>query len=273
MVRRLAPRAVAWLGAALLVVFTVAPLWIMVVLSLDPDPQGLANAGLWPRAITFQNYRALTSTTFGFYPALQHSLMVSGSVTLASLVIATPGAYALARLVVPGTARILVLMLAFAFFPGIVLAAPLAKTFSDIGWLDHLFAIAVAQLSFTLPLAVWFLTYAFRAVPVEAEEAGKVDGAGVLQRMLLIVVPMARSGVAGTTALVFVASWNDFLFASVLNRSRSSQTLPVMLASLPEIGFLGGQMAAAILTCLPVVLVVAALLTWLSRRVVDGGGR
>lgn len=270
MLRRRLPYAVAWLGAAMVVLFTVAPLWVMVVLSLDPDPQGREGAGLWPHAVTFDNYRTLSSTAFGFFPALRHSLMVSGSVTLVSLLVAVPGAYALARLTVPHTARILVAMLAFAFFPGIVLAAPLAKTFADIGWLDHLFAIGIAQLSFTLPLAVWFLTYAFRAVPPDVEEAGKVDGATVVQRMLLIVLPMARPGVAGTVALVFVASWNDFIFASVLNRSRASQTLPVMLASLPDLGFLGGQMAAAILTCTPVVLVVAALLVWLSRRV-DGG--
>ena len=71
---------------------------------------------------------------------------------------------------------------------------------------------------------------------------------------------------AGTTALVFVASWNDFLFSSGLQSSDRSETLPVQLSKLPELGFLGGQMAAAVLMCLPVAFVVAAMLRWLSRR-------
>ena len=66
--------------------------------------------------------------------------------------------------------------------------------------------------------------------------------------------------------IVFVASWNDFLFSSTLNRSPHSETLPVMLSKLPTIGFLGGQMAAAVLMWLPVMLVVAVLLRWLASR-------
>ena len=66
--------------------------------------------------------------------------------------------------------------------------------------------------------------------------------------------------------LVFVASWNDYVFSSNLNRSTRSETLPVLLAKLPTIGFLGGQMAASVLVCLPVVLVVAVLLHWLAGR-------
>ena len=107
-----------------------------------------------------------------------------------------------------------------------------------------LVGIGIAQLSFTVPLAVWFLAYAFRQVPNEVEEAARVDGAGVVSIIARIIVPVARPGVAGTTVLVFVASWNDYVFSSNLNRSTRSETLPVLLAKLPTIGFLGGQMAA-----------------------------
>ncbi len=259
------PSLLARLGAALVVLFVVAPLWYMVVLSLDPDPVGGA-AGMVPRRVSLDNYRLLTSDVFGFYPALQRSLVLSVVTTAVSLLIAIPAAYALGRLRVRGKELIVALMLAFAFFPGIVLVVPLAKVFADIGWLDRLAPIGLAQLSFTLPLAVWLLTYAFRAVPQEVEDAALMDGARTVQRIVSVVLPMARAGVGGTIALVFVASWNDFLFASTLNRSRRSETLPVMIAGLPDLGFLGGRMAAAVLSCAPVVLVVAALLSWLSRR-------
>lgn len=248
-----------------MVAFAVLPLWYMLVLSLDPDPAG-AGTGLWPHRISSSNYRFLASPVFGFYPALQRSVLLSAGTTAVSLLIATPAAYALGRMTVPGRARILAGMLALAFFPGIVLLVPLSVLFSGLGWLDRLAGIGLAQLSFTLPLAIWFLTYAFRAVPAEVEEAARVDGAGMRQRLLQVVLPIARPGVAGTTALVFVASWNDFLFSSGLNRSTRSETLPVVLAKLPMLGFLGGQMAAAVLMCAPVALVLAVLLRWLGRR-------
>ncbi len=93
-----------------------------------------------------------------------------------------------------------------------------------------------------------------------------IDGAGIWARITKVVLPIARPGVAGAAVIVFVSSWNDFLFSSVLNRSPRSETLPVLLSKLPTIGFLGGQMAAAVLMCLLVVLVVAALLRWLPTR-------
>ena len=166
-------------------------------------------------------------------------MLLSVGTTAVSLLVAVPAAYALGRLDVPGRRRVLAAMLAFAFFPQMILAVPLSILFSGIGWLDRLHGIGLAQLSFTVPLAVWFLAYAFPAVPDEV-----VDGAGTRQVILRVVLPVARSGVAGTTAaLVFVASWNDYLFSSVLNRTPRSETLSVMLAKLPTLGFLGGQMA------------------------------
>ena len=262
--RRVVP-ALGWVGGALVVLFAALPLWYMLVMSFDPDPGG-GGAGLWPQRFSFGNYRFLSAPVFAFYPALLRSVVLTTATTAVSLLVATPTAYALARLHVRGTARILAAMLAFAFFPGIVLVVPLSKVFSDIGWLDRLYGIGLAQLSFTVPLAVWFLTYAFRQVPLEVEEAALMDGASRAQLVLRVLLPIARPGVAGTTALVFVASWNDFLFSSVLNRSTRSETLPVLLAKLPTIGFLGGQMAAAVLMCVPVALVLAVLLRWLSQR-------
>lgn len=245
--------------------FAVLPLWIMLVLSLDPDPGG-SGVGLWPHGLSLSNYRLLSSPVFGFFPAMTRSLAVSVGTTLVSLAVAIPTAYALARLPVPSRQRVLAAMLALAFFPGIVLLVPLSDVFSSIGLLDRLAGIGLAQLSFTVPLAVWFLTYAFRQVPLEVEEAARIDGAGTVQLVWRVALPVARPGVAGTTALVFVASWNDFIFAGVLTRSDRSETLPVLLSKLPSLGFLGGQMAAAALMCVPVALVVAAALRWLSRR-------
>jgi ABC-type glycerol-3-phosphate transport system permease component len=266
-------RRVAWLaglaGATAVVVFTAYPLVYLLLLSLTRDPVG----GVWPLHLTLANYRALSTPQLSFYPALQHSLLVSLGATAVSLGLAVPAAYALGRLPVPWRGQIMAGLLALAFFPGILLLVPLRRVLSALGLFDRLTGIAIAQLSFTVPLAVWFLSYAFRQVPVEVEEAAKLDGAGTVRRMLRIVLPIARPGVAATTAVVFLASWSDFLFSSGLNQSPGSQTLPVMISKLPTIGFLGGQMASAVMMSLPVALVIGAALVWLDRRPDAARGR
>ena len=132
-------------------------------------------------ALLVRQLPVLSAPVFAFYPALLRSVVLTTATTAVSLLVATPTAYALARLHVPGTARILAAMLAFAFFPGIVLLVPLSVTSSAVGLLDRLVGIGIAQLSFTVPLAVWFLTYAFRQVPLEVEEAALMDGASRTQ--------------------------------------------------------------------------------------------
>ena len=256
-------QALGWVGGTAVVAFAVLPLWYVVVLSLAPDPAG---TGLWPRGLTLDNYRALASPALGFYPALRHSLLLSTGTTVVSLLVAVPAAYALVRLPVPGSAQILAAMLALAFFPGVLLLLPLRLRAGQLDWLDRLPTIGFAQLSFTLPLAVWFLAYAFRQVPDEVVEAAVLDGAGTRQRIVRVILPMARPAVAATSVVVFVFSWNDFLFSSGLSESPSSETLPVTLSKLPTLGFLGGQMAAAVLMSVPVALVVGALLRLLVSR-------
>jgi multiple sugar transport system permease protein len=256
-------RVLAWVAGAAVVAFTALPILYMVLLSFDPDPVG---AAAWPPRISGVNYATLADPIFGFYPALVRSLVVAVGTTLASLVITVPGAYALARLNVPGASRLLAGMLALAFFPGVILLVTLSRLFSAIGLFDQLAGISVAQLSFAVPLALWFITYAFRQVPPELEEAARLDGAGTRTVILRVFLPVARPGLAAATALVFLASWSDFLFSSGLSVTKRSETLTVLLSKLPTLGFLGGQMAAGVLMCIPVAAVVAALLAWLERR-------
>lgn len=258
-----AGRVLTWLGAALVIAFAAAPLLYMIRLSLDPDPVGAAS---WPPRFSLVNYAALASPVFGFYPALRLSLLLTGGVTLATLLVAVPAGYALARLRLRSTRWILPGTLALAFFPGVVILVTMRRRLAELGLLDTLVGIGIAQLSITLPLAVFFTTYAFRQIDDEIEDAARLDGAGTARLILQIGLPIARPGLAATTALVVLASWSDFLFTSGISQSPRSETLLVLLAKLPTLGFLGGQMAAGVLISVPVALVIAAVLVWLERR-------
>ena len=262
-VGRWAGWAAVRLGATAVIAFMVFPLLYMVLLSLDPDPVGAQG---WPPRISLVNYLALASPDLGFARAIGNSLLLSTGTTLVSIALAVPAAYALARLPVPGAGRILPAMLALAFFPGVILLVTLSRIFTAIGVYDRLPGIGIAQLSFALPLAVWFLTYAFSQVPNDLTDAARLDGAGTRQILLRVVLPIARPGVAATVAVVFLASWSDFLFSTGLSQTPRSETLLVLLSKLPVLGFLGGQMAAGVLMSVPVAVVVGALLVWLDRR-------
>ena len=108
-------RVLAWVGAAAVVVFTAAPLLYMIRLSLDPDPVGPPS---WPPRVSLDNYAALASPVFGFFPALRLSVLVTTGTTLVSLLVAILAGYALARLRLRSARWILPGMLALAFFPG-----------------------------------------------------------------------------------------------------------------------------------------------------------
>lgn len=271
MVVRGAVRVVGWIGGAAVVAFAVLPLWYVLMLSLDPDPV-TAGGSLLPRAVTMDNYRFLASPQVGFYPAVGRTLLLSAGTTAAAMALAVPAAYALGRLPVRGASRILPALLTLAFFPGILLLIPLRTVYRDLGWTDQLATIGLTQLSYALPIAVWFLAYAFREVPVELEEAAILDGASVLQRIVGILLPIARSGVAATVAVVFVLTWNDFLFTSALTQTPRSEVVSVTMAKLPVLGFAGVQMAAGVLVTAPVFLVVAGLQRWLVGHVAMRGG-
>jgi ABC-type glycerol-3-phosphate transport system permease component len=188
-VAAVAGRVVTWLGAALVVAFAAAPLLYMIRLSLDPDPVGPAS---WPPRFSLVNYEALASPVFGFFPALRLSLLLTTGVTLVTLLVAVPAGYALARLGLRSVRWILPGMLALAFFAGVIILVTMRRVLAGIGLLDTLPGIGIAQLSFTVPLAVRFATYAFRQMDDDIEGAARLDGAGTARLILQIAVPTAR---------------------------------------------------------------------------------
>lgn len=260
-------RWVLRIGAALIVAFTVAPLLYMVRLSLDPDPVG---ASSWPPRVSLRNYLQLTSPDFAFGPAIGRSLLLATGTTLTALAFAVPAAYALARLPTPGVRWTLPGLLALAFFPGVLLLVTLSRTFTALGLYDTLPGIGIAQLSFAVPLAVWFLTAAFRQVPDELLDAARLDGAGTRMLILRVVLPVARGGFVASSTLVFLSAWGDFLFGTGLSQTSRSETVLVLLSKLPVLGYLGGQMAAGVVICVPVAIAIGVASVWLDRRRAPG---
>jgi ABC-type glycerol-3-phosphate transport system permease component len=204
----------------------------------------------------------------GFHRALQASFVVATLTTFASVALAAPAAYALARLPLRGARVTMALILAVSVLPQITVVGPLYLLLRALHLVDTIPGLVLPYTTFALPLAVWLLHATMRALPRELEEAALVEGASRARILLRIVLPLAAPGLATAGILTFVYCWNEFLFALAFTISPARRTVPVAIA------LLRGQhqvpwaqiLAASVVATAPVAVVVLAF----QRRVVAG---
>jgi multiple sugar transport system permease protein len=145
-----------------------------------------------------------------------------------------------------------------------------------IGLLDSHLGLALAYSTFLLPLCIWMLKGFFDAIPIELEEAARIDGCTRLGALFRIVLPLARPGLVATAVFVAIGAWNEFLLALMLTTSQGSRTWPVGLQLMVgEFQLPWGQLAAGgIMSILPVIaffaLVQRALVRGLTAGAVKG---
>lgn len=130
--------------------------------------------------------------------------------------------------------------------PGVVLALPLIVIFGNLNLFDNLIGLAIANATWSLPLAIWLLWGYFEAIPREIEEAGLVDGASRWRLLIHIVIPMARPGLAAVSIFAFLTVWLDYLFSLALIRSEINYTAALGISWLiREYSFIWGELTAA----------------------------
>jgi multiple sugar transport system permease protein len=147
-------------------------------------------------------------------------------------------------------------------------AGPLYLLSIALGIRDSVWAVAVAHSVFAMPFAVWTLTNFFQEIPADLYRAARVDGCSHLGILRHVVLPLAAPGLFSVGLLVFIFSWNEFLYALALTASESARTLPVAIALFPGLHEIpwGEIAAAAVLATLPTVL----LMLLFQRHIVSG---
>jgi multiple sugar transport system permease protein len=266
--RFLRQRGLLLLGIAFIIVYCLAPFYWMIVSSLKANP--LLDQALFPTDPTLANYKEVFSSENNFQYALRNSVIVAGTTTILALFIGVFSAYALARLNFRAKRVVLGAVLATAMFPLIALLTPLFQLFSNLGWIDTYPPMIIADISFTLPLAIYVLTSFFSEMPWELEMAAKVDGATPGQAFRKVIVPLAAPGVFTAAIIVFIAAWNEFLIAFTMTQTLAAEPVTVSIAKFTgasefEQPF-GTIMAAGVLVTIPLVIVVLIF----QRRIVTG---
>ena len=198
-----------------------------------------------------------------------NSLLVAVVSTFVVLVVATLAAYSMTRLRWPPAVPALVATASLVFYmiPPITLVGPWFVLFRSLGWDNTYAALVLAHVTLNLPIGLAVMTVFVRDIPIELEEAARLDGCTTPQMLRRIVLPLVRPGLAATAILVFVFSWNEFAVALNLSGGRTA-TVPVAIAKFAqEYEIKHGVMAAGVvLSVIPAVL----LLLFAQRHIVKG---
>jgi ABC-type glycerol-3-phosphate transport system permease component len=224
---------------------------------------------LIPAEVTLDHFVALWQRT-NFFTHLLNSTVVAFGVVVATLVVGGLGAYSLGRCRYPGRSQIAGLVLFTYMLAPVLMIIPFYVMMRQLGLVNSLVGLMLAQTSFCFPFALWLLRAYFKAIPIELEEAAWIDGASRLRGVVWIVAPLAVPGVIATAIFTFIVSWNDYLFALILITSDSLKTVPVGLQNLYQANLVewGMFMAAGVVITLPVL----AGFAFLQRYLLAGWG-
>ncbi|WP_030984164.1 carbohydrate ABC transporter permease [Streptomyces sp. NRRL S-1813] len=240
---------VAWLAT---LAFFMPVAWL-VLTSFHQESDAATNPPSPFAPLTLHQYALLLGRDIT--PYLLNSAMASVFSTLLVLVLAVPAAYALSIKPVEKWTDVMFFFLSTKFLPLIAALLPIYMIVKDIGMLDNIWTLIVLYTSMNLPIAVWMMRSFLAEVPKEILEAAEVDGAGLPTVLLRIVAPVAMPGLAATSLICFIFSWNEFMFAVNLTATKAS-TAPVFLVGFitNEGLFLARLCAAATLVSLPVLI-------------------
>ncbi|PXX57493.1 carbohydrate ABC transporter membrane protein 2 (CUT1 family) [Nocardia tenerifensis] len=275
--RRKPRRLVAEAVTVVIAGFVAFPLYWMLLSALKPPGEiQSADPRPWTLAPSLDSFtRVLSMNGFGRF--FLNSLLIAVVVVLFSLLLSFLSAVALTRFRFRGRTVLLVMILVAQMVPVEALTIPLFFLMRSIGGsvpalgLNELGSIMLVDLVFSLPLSIWLLRGFVAAVPVELEEAAKLDGASRLRFAWQILLPLVAPGLVSVSVLSFIHAWNDFLFAKTFIISKTeNQTLPqaILVFFKPEDTDWGAVMAASTLMTIPALV----LFVLVQRKLVSGLG-
>jgi len=244
------------LTIATVVIFGVIlfPPVVLFVTSIKTDVDALSFPPKWIFAPTLKNYVDILNTSPLVGYAL-NSLIVASLNTLLCLIVGSMAAYGLARFKFRGADNLAFWILSIRMMPPVAAIIPIYILMKNLGLLDTPWCLVITYLTFNLPFVVWMMKGFFEEIPREIEESALIDGCSDFSVFFRIALPLVAPGLAATAIMVFIFSWNEFLFALILTGTKAV-TLPVgIIGYMKETGINWGYMTAGgILALIPVIV-------------------
>ncbi|MES2432835.1 MAG: carbohydrate ABC transporter permease [Pseudomonadota bacterium] len=276
------------LGVALLVLWSVGPVYWSFVTSITP-PNALVSDNLhfWPQTATWEHYAKLfgaTSTSQGnevasvwpqFSRAFANSLITALAATALVVIIAAFGAWAFVRLEFPGRNVLFVLVVATLAIPAYTVMIPLYRLMISMGLIDTYTGVTLIYVSAFLPLALWLMRSVYQAMPLSLEEAAWLDGASKLRAFVQVVLPLAGPGLVACGILTFLSAWGQFMVPLVFSPTLATKPLTVLIPEFVTRNYVdyGLMNAAGIVAILPPMVLVLFLNKYLVSGLMAGAGK
>lgn len=263
-----------YIATFLFLLFVLMPFIEMIRVSLRPMSHLMtAEFSWWSEDFSLQAYRDMWKTVPLLGRYIFNSIFIATCVTVLTMIVVIPAAYAYARLEFPFKALSLGGFLAVNMFTGAVLLIPLYRVLRSLSMLNTYWAMIIPGVAFLIPTGIWLLRSYLEKIPKELEEAAYVDGASRLYTLRRVVIPLAVPGLIVVGTAVYIGAYaQQFLFAITFNNVREIQPLPAGLFE-----FVGYQdttwnelMAAALTGITPVMVVFLFLQKFLVAGLTAG---
>lgn len=252
---RAIPGVLAWLIALLL----FFPIFWMAITAFKTEQQAYSMSLIFTP--TLDSFREVFARS-DYFSFAWNSILVSVGVTVVCLLLAVPAAYAMAFFPTKRTQKVLLWMLSTKMMPSVGVLVPIYLLWKNSGLLDTVTGLVIVYTLINLPIAVWMTFTYFAEIPRDILEAGRIDGATTWQEIVYLLMPMALPGLASTSLLLVILSWNEAFWSINLTSSHAAP-LTVFIASYssPE-GLFWAKLSAASLLAVAPILIVG----WLSQK-------
>jgi multiple sugar transport system permease protein len=266
-----------WIYLVVLLLFAFLPMLWMLLTSIKTQFGALQYPPEWiPRTITFEQYFRLLSPSseigHEFLLFTWNSIWVSTATTVIGVAIAVPAAYAFSRFRFPGRRFLFFAVLFRNMFPAVVFLMPLFVMMRFLQLVNTQTSLILTYLTFGLPLSIWLLKGFYDNIPVQLEQAARIDGATRFQAFFLVVMPLSAPGIIATAIYAFITAWNEYVYALTFLNDDSKLTLPVGLQRFfsEYVTNWPGLMAASFIMSVPVVALFLVLQKYFVRALTEG---
>ena len=267
-----------YLAIAPFLLIAIFPLYWMVVTAFKQD-QDLYRMDVFPlwfhMAPTLKHFNTLFfQTNYGSF--IVNTMVIAVWVAIITLLTAVPAGYALARLRLPGSENAGIAIFMTYLVPGIILFLPLSRIVSMVGLQDSWWALVLVYPTFTVPFCAWLMMGFFKTVPMEMEEAARVDGCGYLGALIRVVLPVSLPGMLTAVIFAFTLSMQDFLYGLAFVAPGDQKPVPVGVPTeliRGDVYYWGSLMGAALLVGLPVAILYNFFLDRFIQGITGGVGK
>ena len=246
---------------------TIIPLIWLVLSSFKTNFEFETQPFALPAVWQIQNYINAFNMA-GLGRLFMNSIVVAVATTILNTIIASMGAFAIAREKFKGNETILNILLSGVLIPIIALMVPYFKIVSNLGVYDSLAGLVLTYSAINIPISVFLIHGFMGSIPKELEEAAVIDGCSFAQRFSKIVFPLTKPGLVTAGTFVFIYCWNEFIYAMRLTSSESSRNLQIGIRYFRSqfITDYTGMLAAIVITMIPTILVYV----FLHDRIISG---